>query len=937
MLGLSQTTWAVGLGNLRVQSPLGAVLRAEIDLLQLSTEELSTLSVRIPGAAMHKQQGLDYPAALADLQINIASDGRAMLLLTSRSPVSEPLMEVLVDLRWDKGHLIRQYTLLLDPPELSSANNALRFTRSDVLVARPALAPVAAAPLGAETPLKPAPVPATSARNTLGTAAVDSKAKPQGALVKAGGVNANEVKTAQESAKQAKTKPVAEKSPRKDKQVQSLKRTASAASGPASVSSRPAANLNLSFSTQLMPPVSGANAQAPVMQAPSKRLGAERAAPNATRDRMTVSASSTRGGVIGGAGNSGASSIGGVSGNSGISGNSGNSVSGVSSNSAPGVNQNSPVGSQQPSDYKAQELAVWRTMLGLKPLAQSSALAPAPAPAANTANSNITNPSAANSNTANSNTANSASPSPASSNSTNTGAVNASALNPVTNAALGISPPSRDLSNPMLAAPARAETAALPSASPALASTGSMELWEHSTSWYGLLAALLGLVLLGALWLRARSQSKSRAGGTGEPQRDVAQKRSGPEYDFTHSFLDTTHKPQVKTYTKGLGGDMQAQTQLMASSALLQMMKIYVHKADWARVKSLHAEISSYSKLGSPDRAEADALLAKAVTSENVDTIPTLNKNQDLDKQGLDKQDLDKQGSENQGLKATFNRTINTDQTPLSPHSQSVHTLTEITVDFEDKAASAASLTKPKIKKQTTPSLKTNLDVPRSSLGIKGDLRTDSVTSDTVILKLNQLLEPQFTVNAVPLAMQALPDDTGVAAALDIGFKGLDFNTQLPTQSLSTVLSAKPSSEGIAALGASAGATDDGAVIPLSAAVSGKKNPVLTASEADSSLDFQITASGKYTKNATPPKPVLSTHGAARNKIALAPALDLDKDTISPTDTDSVANANNTKRTQSTNDDTKTLGLIKAYMDIGDAEAAKTLLQTMLEAKPVKK
>ena len=112
---------------------------------------------------------------------------------------------------------------------------------------------------------------------------------------------------------------------------------------------------------------------------------------------------------------------------------------------------------------------------------------------------------------------------------------------------------------------------------------------------------------------------------------------------------------------------------------------------------------------------------------------------------------------------------------------------------------------------------------------------------------------------------------------------------------------------------------------------------MLTASEADSSLDFQITASGKYTKSATPPKPVLSTNGAARNKIALAPALDLDKDTISPTDTDSVANANNTKLTQSTNDDAKTLGLIKAYMDIGDAEAAKTLLQTMLEAKPVKK
>ena len=44
------------------------------------------------------------------------ADGRAVVELSSDQPITDPVLTLLVEANWDRGHLIREYTVLLDPP-----------------------------------------------------------------------------------------------------------------------------------------------------------------------------------------------------------------------------------------------------------------------------------------------------------------------------------------------------------------------------------------------------------------------------------------------------------------------------------------------------------------------------------------------------------------------------------------------------------------------------------------------------------------------------------------------------------------------------------------------------------------------------------------------------------------------------------------------------
>src|SRR3990167_6047564 len=108
---------AAGLGRLSVQSALGQPLNAEIELtLQPGEEE--GLIARLPSMSAFTQAGIEFNPALASVRFAIERrDGRAVLKLTTTQPVNEPFLDLLVELQWATGRLIREYTFLLDPPE----------------------------------------------------------------------------------------------------------------------------------------------------------------------------------------------------------------------------------------------------------------------------------------------------------------------------------------------------------------------------------------------------------------------------------------------------------------------------------------------------------------------------------------------------------------------------------------------------------------------------------------------------------------------------------------------------------------------------------------------------------------------------------------------------------------------------------------------------
>lgn len=161
--------YAAGFGQLRVQSNLGQPLQAEIDISGVSAEEAAGLSIKLAPPAAYASAGLTYVPAVSSLRLDIErrANGSYVAKVRSSQPISEPFVDILVDMSWSSGKVSRAYTFLLDPAGAKPSNQS--FSPATVVQAAtpdasPAAAPVSAPPQPAvaqgSQPAAPAPVPA---------------------------------------------------------------------------------------------------------------------------------------------------------------------------------------------------------------------------------------------------------------------------------------------------------------------------------------------------------------------------------------------------------------------------------------------------------------------------------------------------------------------------------------------------------------------------------------------------------------------------------------------------------------------------------------------------------------------------------------------------------------------------------------------------------
>lgn len=112
----SPLTSAVGLGPLQVQSSLGQPLSAAIPL---RPEPLppAVFTVRLASPEQYRTHGFEYSAELDSIRVRVDPAGDSpRLRLESRRPLSNPAMELVLELQWPGGRLRRSYALLLDLP-----------------------------------------------------------------------------------------------------------------------------------------------------------------------------------------------------------------------------------------------------------------------------------------------------------------------------------------------------------------------------------------------------------------------------------------------------------------------------------------------------------------------------------------------------------------------------------------------------------------------------------------------------------------------------------------------------------------------------------------------------------------------------------------------------------------------------------------------------
>jgi pilus assembly protein FimV len=153
--------YAAGMGNLTVLSPLGQQLQAELNI-SATPEELASLSVRLASLETFRQAGVEYVPTLSTLRFSIEkrANGQPYVRVTSSQSVNEPFLDILVELNWSQGRLVREYTFLLDPPEALQKAPVAAVAAPEVNAA-----PVVAAPPAPPSPTQqvvttpPAPTP----------------------------------------------------------------------------------------------------------------------------------------------------------------------------------------------------------------------------------------------------------------------------------------------------------------------------------------------------------------------------------------------------------------------------------------------------------------------------------------------------------------------------------------------------------------------------------------------------------------------------------------------------------------------------------------------------------------------------------------------------------------------------------------------------------
>lgn len=179
VLGVSASdAQALALGRVTVQSALGEPLRADIEVPDINGEEVANLRAVVASPDMFRTAGMEYNPAMANMQITLQRrpDGQYFLRLTGDRPINDPFVDLILEASWPSGRLVRDYTLLFDPPALRQSTQAPLAAQVSPVAPPPPVAAsqiprLAPSPSASRAPVAPrSPVTAAPSREARGAA-----------------------------------------------------------------------------------------------------------------------------------------------------------------------------------------------------------------------------------------------------------------------------------------------------------------------------------------------------------------------------------------------------------------------------------------------------------------------------------------------------------------------------------------------------------------------------------------------------------------------------------------------------------------------------------------------------------------------------------------------------------------------------------------------
>jgi len=122
----SSMAFTLGVGDIKVNSSLNEPLDAVISIEAVRDTEVDNIRVNLASRKEFNDAGIDKVLVLSDLKFKVVygKTGKAVVKVTSSKPIREPFLDFLVEINWPTGRLLREYTMLLDPPIFAQAKAA---------------------------------------------------------------------------------------------------------------------------------------------------------------------------------------------------------------------------------------------------------------------------------------------------------------------------------------------------------------------------------------------------------------------------------------------------------------------------------------------------------------------------------------------------------------------------------------------------------------------------------------------------------------------------------------------------------------------------------------------------------------------------------------------------------------------------------------------
>src|SRR5262249_57004921 len=164
----SGSAFALGLGAIQVRSGLNQPLDAEIPVITESAAEANALTVDMASSEDFERIGLNKARVGVAIEMAVGTNakGQTVIKLSTKEPVREPLLDFLLVANWSKGKLLREYTVLLDPPITAPAKSTATvapLAEKPVAVAKPLTETKPATPPPPPKPVRPEPKPPVAA------------------------------------------------------------------------------------------------------------------------------------------------------------------------------------------------------------------------------------------------------------------------------------------------------------------------------------------------------------------------------------------------------------------------------------------------------------------------------------------------------------------------------------------------------------------------------------------------------------------------------------------------------------------------------------------------------------------------------------------------------------------------------------------------------